>query len=83
MIPTSEKQTSNAKNTVIFKRVFDTKSIDLFKYKLHETSWDDIEASQNLDEAYKIFLISFLIYTTLTFLKNRSKEKVKICKVHG
>ena len=83
MIPTSEKQTSNAKNTVIFKRVFDTKSIELFKYKLHETSWDDIEASQNLDEAYKIFLISFLIYTTLTFLKNRSKEKVKICKVHG
>ena len=44
------------------------KSMELFKQKLYETRWDDIEASQNPDEAYK----SFLIYTALIFLKNRS-----------
>ena len=40
---------------------------------LYKSSWDDIEASENPDEAYKNYLISFLIYTILTFLKNRLK----------
>ena len=53
------KQTNNTKNTVIFKRVFDTESIELFKQKLYETNWDDIEVSQNSDEAYKGFLNKF------------------------
>ena len=39
IIPSSMKQTSNTKNTVIFKRVFDTESIELFKQKLYETNW--------------------------------------------
>ena len=39
MIPSSMKQTNNTKNTVIFKRVFDTESIELFKQKLYETNW--------------------------------------------
>ena len=39
MIPSSVKQTNNTKNNVIFKRVFDTESIELFKQKLYETSW--------------------------------------------
>ena len=52
MIPCSIKQTNNTKNTVIFKRVFDTESIELFKQKLYETNWDDIKVSQNPDEAY-------------------------------
>ena len=52
MIPSSMKQTNNTKNTVICKRVFNTESLKLFKQKLYETSWDDIEASQNPDEVY-------------------------------
>ena len=59
MIPSSMKQTNNTKNTVIFKRVFDTESIELFKQKLYETSWNDIEVSQNPDELYKSFLNKF------------------------
>ena len=59
MIPSSMKQTNNTKNTVIFKRVFDTESIELFKQKLYETNWDDAEVSQNPDEAYKSFLNKF------------------------
>ena len=39
IIPSSMKQTNNTKNTVIFKRVFDTESIELFKQKLYETNW--------------------------------------------
>ena len=65
MIPSSMKQTNNARNTVIFKRVFDKESIELFKQKLYETSWDDIEVSQNPDEAYKGFLNRFFdLYDT-------------------
>ena len=55
MISSSMKQTNNTKNTVLFKRVFDTELIELFKDKSHESSWDGIEASQNPDEAYKSF----------------------------
>ena len=51
MIPPSMKQTNNLKTTVIFKRVFDTEAIELFQQKLYETSWDDIEVSQNPSEA--------------------------------
>ena len=49
MIPSSMKQTNNTKNTVIFKRVFDTESIELFKQKLYETRWDDTDVSRNPD----------------------------------
>ena len=45
IIPFSTKQTNNTKNIVIFKRVFDTELIELFKQKLYETNWDDIEVS--------------------------------------
>ena len=47
IVPSSMKQTNNTKNTLIFKRAFDTESIEeLFKQKLYETSWNDIEVSQ-------------------------------------
>ena len=38
MIPSSMKQANDAKNNVVYKRVFDTESIELFKRKLYETS---------------------------------------------
>ena len=75
MIPSSMKQTNNTKNTVIFKRVFDTESIELFKQKLYETSWDDIEASQNLDEAYKSVLNKFSDLYDTYFPKKQIKLK--------
>ena len=59
IIPSSMKQTNNTKNTVIFKTVFGTESIELFKQKLYETNWDDTEVSQKPDEAYKSFLNKF------------------------
>ena len=55
MIPSYTKQTDNTKNTVIYKRVFDKESIELFRQKLYEASCDDIEVSQN-PEADKSFL---------------------------
>ena len=71
MIPSSMKQTNNTKNTVIFRRVFDTESIELFKQKLYETSWDDIEAFRNLDELYKYFLDKFSDLYNTYFPKNQ------------
>ena len=83
MILSSTKQTNNTKNTFMCRKAFDTESIELFKQKLYKTSWDDIEVSQNPMKFIKVFWINFLTYTTLTFLKNRSNQKVKICKVRG
>ena len=77
MTPSLMKQTNNTKNTVIFKRVFDTESIELFKQKLYETSWDDIEASQNPDEAYKSFLNKFSDLYGTYFSKKQIQLKSK------
>ena len=71
------KQTNNTKNIVIIKRVFDTESIKLFKQKLYETSWDDIEASQNPDEAYKSFVNKFSDLYDTYFPKKQIKLKSK------
>ena len=71
------KQTNNTKNTVIFKRVFDTESIALFKQKLYETNWEDTEVSQNLDEAYKSFLNKFPDLYDTYFPKKQIKLKSK------
>ena len=71
------KQTNNTKNIVVIKRVFDTESIKLFKQKLYETSWDDIEASQNPDEAYKSFVNKFSDLYDTYFPKKQIKLKSK------
>ena len=59
----------------IFKRVFDTESFELSKQKLYETSWDDIEVSQNPDEAYKSFLNKFSDLYDTYFPKKQIKIK--------
>ena len=73
MIPSSMKQTKNIKNTIIYKTVFDTESIELFKQKLYETSWDDIEVSQNPNKVYKSFLSKFSDLYDAYFLKQQTK----------
>ena len=78
IIPSSMKLTNNTTNTVIFKRVLDTEPIELFKQKLYETNWDDIEVSQNHDEAYKSFLNKFSdlydTYSPKKQIKLKSKD---------
>ena len=71
------KQTNNTKDTVIIKRVFDTESIKLFKQKLYETSRDDIEVSQNSDEAYKNFVNKFSDLYDTYFRKKQIKLRSK------
>ena len=73
MISSSMKQTNTTKNTVIYKKVFDTKSIELFKQKLYETSWDDIEVSQNHNDTYKSFLNKFSDLCNAYFPKKQIK----------
>ena len=45
----------------IYKRTYNTESIELFKQKLRETKWDEIMSFhvQNPDNAYKAFLKRF------------------------
>ena len=55
IIPSPSKQENVTETTFITKRIFNTESIKLFKQKLYKTSWDEIEMSQNPDQAYKTF----------------------------
>ena len=71
------KQTNNTTNTVIFKRVFDTESTELFKQKLYETNWEGVEVSQNPDEVYKSFLNKFSDLYNTYFPKKQIKLKCK------
>ena len=45
-----------SKATFIYKRVFDTESIESFKKKLSETDSQETESYENSDEAYATFL---------------------------
>ena len=77
MIPSCMKQTSNTKNTVIFKRVFDTESIEIFKQKLYETSWDDVKSPKTLRKNIKVFWLSFSDLYDTYFPKKQIKLKSK------
>ena len=46
IIPSPSKQENVTETTFITKRIFNTESIELFKKKLCETSWDEMEMSQ-------------------------------------
>ena len=60
------------------ERILNTKSIELFKQKLYKTSWDELEMSQNPDQAYKTFLTKFSglynIYFPTKMIKLKNKD---------
>ena len=86
IVPSPSKQRNVTETTFITKRIFNTESIKLFKQKLYETSWDEMEMSQNPDEAYKTFLTKFFdlynIYfpTKIPKLKNKGLNSPWITK---
>ena len=67
------KQNSKG-NVLIYKRTYNTESIELFKQKLHETKWDEIMPFQNPDDAYKAFLKRFSILYDTYFPKTENKD---------
>ena len=40
----------------IHKRIVNNNAIEMFRQKLHETDWKEIETSKNPNVCYKIFL---------------------------
>ena len=66
-----------SKATFIYKRVFDTESIESFKKKLSETDSQETESYENSDEAYAIFLQQLIIFYDNYFAKRNIKVKVK------
>ena len=78
IIPSPSKQENVTETTFITKRIFNTESIELFKKKLYETSWDEMEMSQNPDQAYKTFLTKFSdlhnIYFPTKIIKVKNKD---------
>ena len=77
IIPSPLKQENFTETTFITKRIFNTESIELFKQKLYETSCDEMEMSQNPDQAYKTFLTKFSdlynIYFPTKIIKVKNK----------
>ena len=78
IISSPSKQENVTETTFITKRILNTKSIELFKQKLYETSWDKMEMSQNPDQAYKTFLTKFSdlynIYFPTKIIKVKNKD---------
>ena len=78
LIPSPSKQENVTETTFITKRILNTKSIELFKHKLYETSWDEMEMSENPDQAYKTFLTKFSdlcnIYFPTKLIKVKNKD---------
>ena len=66
---------NNKENVFIYKRTYNTKSIELFKQKLHETKWDEIMSFQNPDDAYKTFLKQFSTLYDTYFPEKKHKNK--------
>ena len=67
---------NNKENMFIYKRTYNTQSIELFKQKLHEGKWDEIMYFQNPDDAYKAFFKRFsTLYDTYFPEKKNKTEK--------
>ena len=47
---------SENETTLIHKRTFSSDSMEMFKQKLYEINWQEVETNQNPNEAYKSFL---------------------------
>ena len=47
---------SENETTFIYKRTFSSDSVEMFKQKLNEINWEEVETNQNPNEVYKIFL---------------------------
>ena len=61
----------------VYKRTYNTESIELFKQKLHETKWDEIMSFQNLDDDYQTFLKRFSTLYDTYFAEKKIKLKNK------
>ena len=48
----------------IHKRI---NAIEMFRQKLHETDWTEIETSRNQNVSYKIFLKNFFLFMVSIF----------------
>ena len=58
----------------------DTKAIGLFKQKLYETSWDDVEVYEDPNDTYKSFLKKLSDLYDTYFPKKKIKLKSKDLK---
>ena len=58
-LQTNENVVKKHNEHSVYKKCYDEKSTNLFKQKLHETSWDNIKNIKEPNEAYKKFLEIF------------------------
>ena len=68
---------SNTKNMFIYKRTYNTESIESFKQKLYEIKWNEIMSFENPDDAYKAFLKRFSTLYDTYFPEKKIKLKNK------
>ena len=68
---------NNKENMFLYKRAYNTESIESFKQKLHETKWVGIISFQYPDDAYKTFLKRFSTLYDTYFPEKKIKLKNK------
>ena len=73
----STKPKIENKTSLIFKRIFNFEAINTFKQDLHKTSWENIEAFTDPNEAYKAFLERILLLYDKYFPIKKIKIKAK------
>ena len=86
IITTKLKTTSSPKNHVdqfIYKRDFNENSLNLFKQKLFETSWDSLKNIADANESYHKFLKIFSSLYEKYFPLTKAKLKPKRRKAFG
>ena len=67
----SPKVKSESETTFIYKWLFNTLAIEMFKQQLYEINWKEIKMNQNPNEVYNTFIQKFFYYVTITFQKKR------------
>ena len=61
----------------VYKRNYEEKSANLFKQKLHETTWDNINNLKELNEACRKILEIFTCKQKSFFSKKENQSKTK------
>ena len=73
---TNENVVEKCNGHFIYKGYFDEKSTNLFKQKLHETTWDNIKNIKKPNEAYRKF-VEILSSIYESFFSNKDYLKSK------
>ena len=75
LLPLLPLANSENETTFIYKRTFSSDSVEMFKQKLYEINWEEVETNQSPNEAYKFFLEKTQSLYNHSFLEKKIFQK--------